>query len=239
MKYIADLHIHTISSGHAYNTIYEYAEQAKKIGLKLIAMTDHGPTMGGAPHVYHFANMHCLPEKIRGVRLLKGIEANIINENGDLDLPEEFLKEMEIVLASFHMYLGYDGSDKRKNTDAIIKALKNPKVSILAHPDNPQFPVDLPAVIEACKQHRVLPEVNNSSFTGVIRQGSHDPCLRMLKYVKQIGWKVSFGSDAHCLEHLGEFGEAEKVAKEAGLTPNDIVNTSMKMIEAYILTRGQ
>jgi putative hydrolase len=238
MKYIADLHLHTVSSGHAYNTIYEYAEYAKELGLKLIAMTDHGPSMGGAPHLYHFANMHCLPSHIKGVRVLKGIEANIINEAGDLDLPEEFLKEMEIVLASFHIYLGYEGSDPKKNTEALIRVLKNPKVNILAHPDNPQFPVDLEAVVEACKKCGVLPEVNNSSFTGVIRKGSHDPCLKMLRYVKKIGWKVAFGSDAHCLQHLGEFSEAEKVTKEAGLGPDDIVNTSMKMIEKYVLSKN-
>jgi len=238
MKFVADLHLHTISSGHAYNTIYEYAAHAKKLGLKLIAMTDHGPAMGGAPHVYHFANMHCLPPAINGVRVLKGIEANIINEAGDLDLPEEFLKEMELVLASFHMFLGYDGSDPKRNTEALIRALKNPKVNILAHPDNPQFPVDLEAVAEACKKYGVLPEVNNSSFTGVIRKGSEAPCLRLLKHVKKIGWKVSFGSDAHCLEGLGRFYEAEKIAKEAGLGPDDVVNTSMKMIEKFILNKN-
>ena len=53
MKLVADLHLHTIASGHAYSTIEEYVARAKKIGLKAIAITDHGPAMPGGPHQYH------------------------------------------------------------------------------------------------------------------------------------------------------------------------------------------
>lgn len=235
MKFIADLHLHTISSGHAYNTIYEYAEEAKKKGLKYIGMADHGPSMGGAPHPYHFANLHSLPDKIFGVRVLKGIEANIVDKEGRLDLEHEFLKELELVIASFHIHLGYDGGEKKENTEALIKAIRNPKVNMIGHPGNPQFDTDIEAVVEECKKNGVLLEINNSSFTGVIRQGSWEPELKIAKAVKKIGWKVCINSDAHCLAHLGEFDKAIQLAKEAGLKQEDIVNTSEKMIEKYII----
>ncbi|MCX5748974.1 MAG: phosphatase [Candidatus Saganbacteria bacterium] len=239
MKLIADLHIHTVSSGHAYNTIYEYAAKAKKKGLKYIGMTDHGPAMGGAPHPYHFANLHSLPEKINGVRVLKGIEANIMDSEGNLDLAHEFLKDLELVIVSFHINLGYDGSDKKKNTEALIKAVRNPKVNMIGHPGNPQFETDIEAVVEECKKNGVLIEINNSSFSGIIRQGSWEPCIRFAKAVKKIGWKVCFSSDAHCLAHLAEFDKAVQLAKEAGLNLQDIVNTSEKMIEKFVLGKQQ
>ena len=237
MKFIADLHVHTVASGHSYNTIYEYASYAKKIGLKYIGMTDHGPGMAGGPHLYHFQNLRCLPEKIDGVRVLKGVEANIMDHEGNLDIPVDTQKDMELIIASFHLHLGYDGSDERKNTDALLKVIANPKVNILGHPGNPQFPVDMDAMIEACIKHRVIPEINNSSFTGVVRPGSYSRCVEIAKKVRKAGWKVIFGSDAHCRDTLARFDRALDLAKEAGLKPEDIVNTNVKMLEDYVVNK--
>lgn len=235
MKFIADFHTHSISSGHAYNTIYEYAHYAKEKGLKVIAITDHGPKMGGGPHKYFFENLRMLPNEINGVRILKGIEANILNEKGALDLSNETLGDLDIVLASFHRNLGYSGRSKKKNTEALLKVIKNPHVRVIAHPGNPQFKVDLKTIVSACKEYGVLLEINNNSFAGFVRVGSYDVCLEIAKEVKRIGWKVVFGSDAHCVYQLGLFDNSIKLANEAGLSESDIVNSSMEMVEEYIL----
>ena len=97
MQLIADFHIHTVASGHAYSTIEEYAEAAKKKGLKIIAITDHGPAMPGGPHYYHFSNLVMIPQKINGVRILRGAEVNIINEQGQVDLEKNELNGKSIV----------------------------------------------------------------------------------------------------------------------------------------------
>ncbi len=237
MKFTADFHVHTVASGHAYNTIYEYAREARSKGLKYIAMTDHGPAMAGGPHLYHFQNLRCLPEKISGVRVLKGVEANIMDADGRLDLSDSDLSALDVVIASFHQHLGYDGSDIRRNTEALIKAIKNPFVKILGHPGNPQFSTDKAAVVEECRKNGVFIEINNSSFSGVIRPGSYEHCVEFARLVKQAGWKVVFGSDSHCLDTLGRFDNCMRIAKEAGLSPDDIVNTSTKMVHKYILSR--
>ncbi len=235
MKFIADFHVHTVASGHAYNTIYEYALEAKKKGLKYIAMTDHGPAMAGGAHLYHFQNLRCLPEKINGVRVLKGVEANIMDREGRLDLKDEDLAALDVVIASFHQHLGYDGSDKDANTRAVINVIRNHNVKILGHPGNPQFPMDKNAVVEECKKQGVFIEINNSSFSGVIRQGSYEHCVEFARLVKRAGWKVVFGSDSHCLDTLGRFDKCVQIAKEAGLSADDVVNTSAKMVEKYII----
>ncbi len=235
MKFIADIHVHTVASGHAYNTIYEYAQKASELGLKYLGMTDHGPKMPGASHLYHFQNLHSLPKFINGVRIVKGVEANILDENGTLDIPDDTLPDMEVVIASFHRYLGYEGDDIRKNTDSMIKVTQNPYVKILGHPGNPQFPLDIDAVVEACKKNKVLIEINNSSFTGVVRLGSYPRCVEFAKKAKEIGCKVIFGSDAHCIDHLISYDKAIELAKESGLTEDDIVNTSEAMIEEHVL----
>ena len=81
---IADMHTHTIASGHAYSTVNELAEAASLKGLQAIALTDHGPRLPGGPHLYHFAAMRFIPKEIAGVRIFLGAEANILDRKAAL-----------------------------------------------------------------------------------------------------------------------------------------------------------
>ena len=86
MNYIADLHTHTIASDHAYSTLLENIEYAKRAGMQALAITDHGPGVEDAPHLWHLLNMKSLPREIEGVRILRGVEANIMDMEGNLDM---------------------------------------------------------------------------------------------------------------------------------------------------------
>jgi putative hydrolase len=234
MKFIADFHMHTVSSGHAYSTIEEYVARARKVGLKLIAITDHGPAMPGAPHYYHFSNFRMLPRKINGVRIIRGAEANIINDRGELDLKDEELLwgELEMVMATFHPRCGYEDRGEAENTRVMIKAIQNPWVKIIAHPENPKFLVNARDVVAAAKERGVLIEINNSS--DLSRPGSFEKCVEFAREVKRAGWKVAVGTDSHISTMLGEYSHALKIIKIAGLEPDDIINTSEKLIKEYL-----
>jgi putative hydrolase len=238
MKLIADLHLHTVSSGHAYSTLEEYVAEARRVGLKMIAVTDHGPAMPGGPHYYHFSNMRMIPPTIEGIRVLRGIEANIINEKGEIDLAEQEIKwgGLEIVMAAMHPRVGYEDQGEEKNTEVLLKALQNPYINVIAHPGNPKYPVKVKETVEAAKKHRVLIEINNSSDFS--RPGSHDKCVEFAREVKKIGWKVVTGTDSHISSMLGKFDGALKIFAEAGLTEADVVNTTDAMIEKYLLKRN-
>ena len=67
----ADLHVHTVASGHAYSTVEEITREAARRGLTLVGITDHGPGLPGGAHQYHFWNLRILPEVLNGVRILK------------------------------------------------------------------------------------------------------------------------------------------------------------------------
>ena len=238
MKIVADLHVHTISSGHAYSTLEEYVARAKKIGLEGFAVADHGPAMPGGPHYYHFSNMRMIPREIDGVKVLRGIEANIINENGEIDMKTEDLKwgELDIVMAAMHPRVGYEeGRGEDKNTAVLIKALQNPAVNVIAHPGNPKYPVRIKEIVAAAKAAGVVIEINNSS--DLSRPGSRERCLEVAREVKRQGWKVVLGTDAHISSMLGIFDSALKLVKEAGLTADDVVNTSWQKIEKYLLSK--
>ncbi|MFA4967715.1 MAG: PHP domain-containing protein [Candidatus Margulisiibacteriota bacterium] len=239
MKFIADFHVHTVSSGHAYSTIEEYVARAKKIGLKMFAVTDHGPTMPGAPHYYHFANLRMVPRKMSGVRILRGVEANIINDKGEIDLSEENIAwgELEIVMVTFHPRCGYENQGEEKNTEVLIKAIENPRVNIIAHPGNPQFQVNIRKTVEAAKRNQVLIEINNSSDFS--RPGCHDRCVEFAREAQRQGLKVVVGTDSHISTMLGDFSNAQKLLKEAGLDKNDVVNTSEAMIDKYLLSKNK
>lgn len=234
IKLIADLHIHTVSSGHAYSTIEEYVSAAKKKGIKAIAITDHGPAMPGGAPLYHFSNMKMIPDHLNGVRILRGAEVNVINEQGDLDLPDQVLRDLDFAMVAIHPKCGYEGNVEKENTEVLLKALKHPNIKVIAHPGNPMYPIDYQKVIPIAKQKGILIELNNSSLT-ISRKGSFDRCLEIARYVKSIGWKVVLGSDAHISTMLGDLDAALKMASEAGLTKDDIINTSIKMIERYLL----
>jgi len=236
IKLIADLHIHTVASGHAYSTVEEYAAAAKKKKLKVIAITDHGPAMPGGADPYHFSNQRMIPDILNGVRILRGGEINIIDPEGRLDLSNEYLKTMDFVSIAMHPKCGYEGSGETENTKTLLKAMHNKYVKVLAHPGNPMYPIDFKKVIPIAKERGILIELNNSSLT-ISRKGSFDRCFEIAKFVKSIGWKVTLGSDAHISTMVGDLDTVLKMAMDAGLKPEDIINTSMDLIDKYLVKK--
>lgn len=236
MKLVADLHIHTISSGHAYSTIEEYVARAKKIGLKAIAITDHGPAMPGGPHYYYFQNMRMIPEVMDGIRIFRGIEANVVSIEGSIDTPPAKFTKLDIVMVAMHPLCGYENAGEEKNTEVLIKALeKNPDINVIAHPGNPKYPINVEKTIAVTKEKGVLIEINNSSFSS--RVGSWEKCLKFAKEIKRQNWKVVIGSDSHISTMLGGSDKALELIKEAGLTEEHVVNTSLEKIDKFLIKK--
>ncbi|MGM0471298.1 MAG: phosphatase [Bacillota bacterium] len=238
MEIVADLHTHTIACGHAYSTLEEMAHGARRNGIEILATTDHGPVMPGANHPYYFNNLAVLPEEIAGVRVLKGVEANITDTAGTLDLAVESLKRMDLVLAGLHSLTGYEGDSVAENTQALVKTIENPLVDIIVHPGNPRFAANFERVIEAAIEHDVLLEINNSSFRGS-RFGSWDNCLEVAKLAVQAGLEVVIGSDAHFSDDVGRVDQALELALQAGLERSDILNTSLRRVKEFVAAKAK
>ncbi|MFP4662562.1 MAG: phosphatase [Halanaerobiales bacterium] len=235
MKLEADLHMHTIASGHAYSTITEMALAAAGKGLKIIAMTDHGPLLPGGPHEYHFGNIKVLPEYIHGVRVLKGVESNIIND-GSLDLDEERLDMLDFVAAGIHYDAGYNNRTMEEHTTATITAIKNPRVRMITHPANLYYPVDLQAVVKAAAENNVILEVNASSFDThrYGKRGSLEKTVEMCKLAREYKVPLSLNSDAHYYVDVGNIEPLTQVIKEADLKEKDVINCSAEAVEEFL-----
>lgn len=163
MKYLFDLHTHTVASGHAYSTLQELIVEAKKKELKVLGFSDHAPSLPGGAHIYHIHNMNIIPDRIEGLRVLKGVEANIIDYEGNIDIGGESLDSTDYLIASMHPPC-IDSGTIEENTSAIIGAIKNPSVKIIGHPDDSRFPVNYEEIVLAAKENNVLLEMNNTSI---------------------------------------------------------------------------
>ncbi|RII28648.1 MAG: phosphatase [Geobacter sp.] len=233
MQIVADMHTHTIASGHAYSTVNELAQEAARKGLLALAVTDHGPAIPGGPHLYHFGAMRFFPQTIGGVRILTGVEANIIDPDGTLDLPEEYLQRLDFVMAGLHEGCGMDGLGSDGNTSAVIKAMANPRVKAISHPGNPIFPLNYEMVVEAARQTGTALEINNSSFV-ISRKGSRPNCESLAELIARTGAPVIVGSDAHIAQGVGEFSAAIEVLECAGVREEQVVNSSLERLLAFL-----
>ena len=146
IKDVMDTHTHTLASGHAYSTIRENASAAAQKGLELLAVTEHAPRMAGSCQAIYFQNLKVVDRHAYDIELMLGVELNILDERGTVDLAEGTLKTLDLAIASLHVPCITPGS-REYNTQACLNAMKNPYVSILGHPDDPRYPVDFRAVV--------------------------------------------------------------------------------------------
>ena len=176
MRYEADTHAHTTASGHAYSSVREMMQAAGRKGLKVLALTEHAMAMPGTCHEFYFSNYKVVPREWDGVRLLAGAEANIMDYKGRLDMPEEYLKRMDLVIASLHTPCLKPGS-REENTAALLGVMDNPYVDILGHPGTPFFEVDIEAVVREAARLNKLIEINSHSFE--VRVGCEANCRKL------------------------------------------------------------
>src|SRR3989338_3836400 len=118
------------------NTIEEMALAAKKLGHEYICITDHTGTLAiaGALNekdiIRQKKEIEKVNKKLNGITILHGVEVNI-KSDGNLDMKDSVLKQLDIVVASIHS--GFKNT-KEKITERLIKAMENENVDIIAHP---------------------------------------------------------------------------------------------------------
>ncbi|OYO87614.1 phosphatase [Lachnotalea glycerini] len=234
MKYMLDVHTHTLASGHAYNTIREMACAAKDRGLELLGITEHAPQMPGTCHDFYFSNLKVVSRKMCGMELLLGVELNILDFDGNVDLSEELLKRMDIVIASMHTPC-YSSGTKQENTKTYINVMKNPYVNIIGHPDDSRYPVDMEALVLASKEHKVLLELNNSSLNPIgARQDARGNDIEMLQLCKKHHVPIIIGSDAHTDSNVGRHDLAMMLIEELDFPEELIVNRAVSELRKYL-----
>ena len=234
MKDYADLHTHTIASGHAYNTILEMVHAAAQKKLPILGISDHAPAMRGTMDDVYFWNFKAIPPVIEGVRVLFGCELNILDYKGTIDLSEKALKRLDYAIASLHDLCLPFGT-KEENTAAVLGVMENPYVKIIGHPDDGRYPLDLEAVAKAAKKHKKLLEINNSSLLpSSSRLQARENDLVLLEHCKHYEVPVLLGSDAHFMTAVGRHDSAIALLKEVNFPEDLVANASKELLAQYI-----
>lgn len=230
MKIIADLHTHTNISEHAFSTLEENCMAANKSGLYAVGITNHGPALeDGASH-WHFRSLgKNNPGRMHGVYLISGIELNIMPD-GSVDLEEEYMKNLDLKIASFHQEIFYP-KDKNHVNDMLSEALLNENINVFGHLGNEIFKFDYESVISKCNRYNKIVEVNNHSF--VQRPGSDVNCLEIVKLCKKYEVPIIVNSDAHISSSIGHFDDAISVIECAEYPEELIVNSSIERLQDY------
>jgi len=218
-----DLQMHTdASDGKA--TLGEMVEAAQSLGYAYIAITDHSPRMsmaGQSPAELRaqWKAIDRLNTRLRGIRVLKSVEMDIL-ESGKLDLSDDLLAEADYVVATIHY--GLKQSEKQL-TDRLLRAIENPWVDAIGHPTGrivpvrPSYPLDFDVVAKAAANAKCLLEINGSERL--------DLPDTLAAAAKAYGVRFVLSTDAHNQRELGFMRFAVAVARRAGLTAADILNT--------------
>jgi len=235
MQIKVDTHSHTIMSGHAYSTLQEMMMAAAKKGLQALAITEHGPTMPGTCGDIYFHNTTIIPRELCGVQLLMGVELNITDEYGRVDLPESVCRKLDLVIASIHPFI-FDGENELSViTNAYVAAMEKPYIHIIGHPDDSRSLPDYEVLVKAAKRTNTLLEVNNSSLSPYCyRVGVRENILTMLDLCKQYDVFVTTGSDAHIESDVGSFEKIKEVFRYCDFPQDLVVTRSLECIESYM-----
>ena len=238
MKYLSDLHTHSIVSGHAYSTLLENINYCAEKGIKILGTSEHAPSMPGAPHYWYFGNMKVVPRVINGVTILRGCEANILDIDGSLDMTDESSRNLDYMIASFHEPV-FKPKSKEENTAAILNVMdKYDKVEILGHLGNPNYELDYEAIVKKAKEKNIMIEINNSSLLGSSRVGSDVNCKKVALLCREIGTKVILTSDSHINTCIGVFNKGIELLEEIQMPKELIMNDPEKLI-AHLKFKGR
>jgi len=230
-----DLHMHT-SATDGRNSLREMAEEARRLGYDYIAITDHSKrlTMANGLNAKRLRQQMTAIDKLNdeldGIRVLKGIEVDIL-EDGKLDLPDEVLNELDITVGSIHSRFELS---KKKQTERVLRAMDNPRFNILGHPtgrlinEREAYQIDLEAIIEAAAERGCCLELN-------AQPSRLDLAGRYAGMLREAGVLGAVSTDAHATDHLGFMHLGVAQARRGWMEKKHLLNTrTLKQLQKIL-----
>ena len=222
-----DLHTHTCASGHGTNDrITDLAKEAAKRNMSVLGVSDHGPASMGSAGLSYFRSLFLCEKKRFGITIRYGAEANILDTDGNLDIPDDILQTLDYCIVSMHRPI-YTSGSAAENTRAYIRAMRHPNVKIIGHCDDSRFPVDYPELVKAALSFGVMPEVNNVSLLpDSYRKDCRTNTIRMLQACESLSCPIILSSDSHGRAHIGDVRAARKLIEEVRF-PSPLIKNSL------------
>ena len=220
-----DLHVHTKQSDGSH-TLEELIDAARGMGYGYIAITDHSKGLGIARGLSEERlleekkEVDALNKKLRGFKLLMGIEVDI-RSDGRMDFDDDILSKMDIVVASIHS--GFRQPEEQL-TRRIVSAMKNPYVSIIAHPtgrligERDAYEIDMEQVLNMASKTGTALEINAYP----LRLDLSDVYV---KTAKELGVKFAISTDTHVITQFNFMHYGVSIARRGWLEKKDVLNT--------------
>jgi DNA polymerase (family 10) len=234
-----DVHMHTVETDGKC-TIEEMALAARERGYKYMAITDHSKNLAFANGLddkraeEHIKKIRAASRAIDGITIFAGIEVDILAD-GELDLSDSVLEQMDIVIASVHSHFNQEPAQM---TDRLLRVIANPNTSLMGHPTGRMllrrdgFIYDYDKVFAAAAKAGVAMEQNAYPD----RLDLRDQHLRM---AKAKGVKFIINTDAHHTSHMEKIRYGILQLRRAWLTKQDVLNTLPVAEFAKVVRRGR
>ncbi len=220
-----DLHAHTqASDGH--NSLREMAEGGRRRNFEYLAITEHSRRLTVAHGLdpqrlrKQMHDIDKLNNELKGITLLKGVEVDIL-EDGQLDLPDDVLSELDLVIGAVHSKFNLS---RAKQTERILRAMDHPHFTILAHPTGrlietrEPYDVDMLRLIRKARERGCFLELN-----------AHPERLDLLDIYCQMARDeqvlVAINSDAHSVQGFDNLAYGVGQARRGWLEKQDVLNT--------------
>jgi DNA polymerase (family X) len=235
------LHAHTdLSDG--VDSLEAMAEATRARGYHYFGVADHSRSAhyAGGLSIDEIAVQHAeidrLNRKYSGrFRILKGIESDILAD-GSLDYPDEVLATFDLVVASVHSRFRLD---RKAQTERIIRAVSNPRTTILGHMTGrqllrrPGYDVDIPRVLAACARHGVAVEINANPWRLDLDWRWHQTAL-------DLGCMMSINPDAHSTREIDLMHWGVEMARKGGVPKRRVLNClSLAKLKNYLAARAR
>lgn len=234
-----DVHMHTVETDGKC-TIEEMAEAARARGYKYMAITDHSKNLAFANGLddkraeAHIKKIRAAAKKMEGITIFAGIEVDILAE-GELDLSDSVLEQMDLVIASVHSHFNQEPAQM---TERLLRVIENPNTSLMGHPTGRMllrregFSFDYDKVFTAAARAGVAMEHNAYPD----RLDLRDQHLRM---ARARGVKFIINTDAHHTSHMEKIRYGVLQLRRAWLTRQEVLNTLPAAEFAKIVRRGR
>ncbi len=233
-----DTHTHTLFSRHAYATIEENVCAARDAGLELLASTDHFsdmlfPDFRNYKNYQYLSTCHIWPLEWKGVTLLRGCEADIVDLEGHLfgyDIPidcnvvgdpyaegsrslyDRVTEKLHYVIGSVHSTRFAANAGSAACTEAYLRVLENPKILMLGHIGRSGLPIEIDPILLRAKELHKLIEINGHSM----ESGGKvvEKCRRIAERCAELGVSIAVNSDAHVSCDIGNFRTVPAMLEE-------------------------
>jgi putative hydrolase len=227
-----DLHAHSLFSGCGVHTVIELLTRAREQGMAGLAVTDHGLALGGRLNSTFFERLR---NPVPGVRLLKGVEANLGAEQGGTDFPVDYLRYCDIALIGIHTNTP-KGRPPREYTDLMLATLAaHPYLDVVTHPNSADYPHDYPRLAAGVRDLGRAIELNNSKVALDRVVPERTQALLQACIAEQC--PVVVNSDAHTLNEIGCDDAIRPLMAAARFPDNLVLNRTAEDAFAFIERR--